>query len=168
MVRAPAATLPNDPPADGPKGAAGAPGHRAEPDDPARRALCRGRVLRSVSGNAETSAERPRGSGRVPWPDPLASLPPPRRDQPPGGWQHGGSAARDHPPLCCGLATGAPRLDRPHHPLRDWAARRGHDGASSSCSHVPVSWPHIGVALPLCDDPPVGCPITPPSSNQPS
>lgn len=50
----------------GPSGAAGAPGHRAEPDDPARRALCRGRVLPSVSGSAETSGERQRTSGGVP------------------------------------------------------------------------------------------------------
>ena len=31
-------------------------------------------------------------------PELLPSLPTPRRDQPPGGWQRGGSSARDHPP----------------------------------------------------------------------
>lgn len=63
-----------------------------------------------------------------------ATQPTTRRDQPPGGWQRGGSSARDHAPRCGRLVTGAPRLDRPHHPLGDWAARRGHEGSALPCA----------------------------------
>jgi hypothetical protein len=92
-------------------------------------AACRARDSAAQVGSSRvwTLPERQRTSGGVPCLSPCRPADNPPR--PTARW-----LARDHPPLCGRKATGALRLDRPHHHLGDRAVRRGHDGVNSSCS----------------------------------